>query len=421
MLRASPLRFATVGSVDDGKSTLIGRLLYDSKSLFEDQLEHVVSVSRDRGDGYLDLALVTDGLRSERLQGITIDVAYRYFSTPARDFIVADCPGHVQYTRNMITGASTADVAIVLVDARKGVVEQTRRHSVLVSLLGVRHLVICINKMDLVTYSEDRFDEIRAEYTEFASTLDLLDVAFIPMSALDGDNVVDRSAAMVWYHGPTLLHHLETVYIASDQNLIDVRFPVQYVIRPLNRSTPDYRGYAGQVAAGRLRPGDTVVALPSGMTTTISSIDTFDGPLGEARPQSAVALRLADDIDVARGDMICRPNNRPAAIQDVDAMLTWMDLSSDLVSGRIYRLKHTTRMVRAMVTDVLYRLDVSTLHRDLKADHLTLNEVGRVRMRTMSPIFADDYHRNRTTGSFILIDEASNQTVAGGMIRLPSG
>jgi bifunctional enzyme CysN/CysC len=421
MLRATPLRFATVGSVDDGKSTLIGRLLFDSKSIFEDQLEHVTAVSKRRGDDYVDLALVTDGLRAEREQGITIDVAYRYFSTPARDFIIADCPGHIQYTRNMVSGASTADLAIVLVDARKGVLEQTRRHSLLASLLGVPHLVICVNKMDLVGYGEERFDEIRAMFGEFASTLDVNDVTFIPISALNGDNIVDRSAEMGWYEGATLLHHLETVYVASDHNLIDVRFPVQYVIRPISTNRHDYRGYAGQVSAGRLRPGDEVVVLPSGMTSRITSIDTFDGPLTEARPPQAVVLTLDDDIDVSRGDMICRPHNQPTTMQDVDAMVAWMDSTAPLQPRRVYRLKHTTRTVRAMVTEVLYRLDVSTMHRDLDAESLVLNDVGRVTLRTMFPILADDYRRNRNTGSFILIDEATNQTVAGGMIRTQAG
>jgi bifunctional enzyme CysN/CysC len=421
MLRATPLRFATVGSVDDGKSTLIGRLLFDSKSIFEDQLEHVTAVSKRRGDDYVDLALVTDGLRAEREQGITIDVAYRYFSTPARDFIIADCPGHIQYTRNMVSGASTADLAIVLVDARKGVLEQTRRHSLLASLLGVPHLVICVNKMDLVGYGEERFDEIRATFGEFASTLDVNDVTFIPISALNGDNIVDRSAEMGWYEGATLLHHLETVYVASDHNLIDVRFPVQYVIRPISTNRHDYRGYAGQVSAGRLRPGDEVVVLPSGMTSRITSIDTFDGPLTEARPPQAVVLTLDDDIDVSRGDMICRPHNQPTTMQDVDAMVAWMDSTAPLQPRRVYRLKHTTRTVRAMVTEVLYRLDVSTMHRDLDAESLVLNDVGRVTLRTMAPILADDYRRNRNTGSFILIDEATNQTVAGGMIRTQAG
>jgi bifunctional enzyme CysN/CysC len=421
MSRIAPLRFATVGSVDDGKSTLIGRLLFDSKSIFEDQLEHVEAVSKRRGDEYVNLALLTDGLRAEREQGITIDVAYRYFSTPHRDFIIADCPGHVQYTRNAITGASTADLAIVLVDARNGVVEQTRRHSLLVSLLGVPHLVICVNKMDLVDHSQERFDEIREQFTDFASTLDLRDVTFIPISALQGDNVVDRSADMGWYEGPTLLHHLETVYVASDTNLIDVRFPVQYVIRPMSKEYPDYRGYAGEVAAGRLKAGDEVVVLPSGMVSTIKSIDTFDGPVDEARPPDAVTVTLTDDIDISRGDMICRPNNQPTPSQDIEAMVAWMDSTAELRPRHIYTLKHTTRTVRAMINDLRYRLDINTMHRDESATSLSLNEIGRVTLRTMSPIFADDYRRNRNTGSFILIDESTNQTVAGGMIRTPSG
>jgi bifunctional enzyme CysN/CysC len=419
--RIAPLRFATVGSVDDGKSTLIGRLLYDSKSIFEDQLEHVEAVSLRRGDEYVDLALLTDGLRAEREQGITIDVAYRYFSTPQRDFIIADCPGHIQYTRNMITGASTADLALVLVDARLGVVEQTRRHSLLVSLLGVPHLVICVNKMDLVDFAESRFEEIRDQFTEFAGQLDLHDVTFIPISALKGDNIVDRSKSTDWYEGPTLLHHLETVYVASDDNLIDVRFPVQYVIRPKRTEYHDYRGYAGQVAAGRMRPGDEVMVLPSGMTSTIASIDTADGPLDEARPPQSVAITLADDVDISRGDLICRPNNHPEPSQDVEAMVAWMDSSASLNPRTIFTLKHTTRSVRAMVTDLRYRLDIQTMHRDTEATSLSLNEIGRVSLRTMQPIFADDYRRNRATGSFILIDESTNQTVAGGMIRTSAG
>ena len=419
--RPVPLRFATIGSVDDGKSTLIGRLLYDSKSIFEDQLEHVTAVSRRRGDDYVNLALLTDGLRAEREQGITIDVAYRYFSTPARDFIIADCPGHVQYTRNMVTGASTADLAIVLVDARHGVVEQTRRHSILTSLLGVPHLVIGVNKMDLVDHSQAHFDEIREQFTEFAAPLEFRDVTFIPMSALNGDNIVDRSADMGWYEGATLLHHLETVYVAGDENLIDVRFPVQYVIRPMSKEHPDYRGYAGQVAAGRIRPGDEVIVLPSGLTTTIAGIDTYDGEVDEARPPQAATLRLADDIDISRGDMICRPHNQPTVTQDLDAMICWMDSTAELRERQIFTLKHTTRTVRAMVTEIQYRLDVNTMHRDPDVAELSLNEIGRVRLRAMAPLFVDDYRRNRNTGSFILIDEATNQTVAGGMIRLQAG
>jgi len=408
-----PLRFATVGSVDDGKSTLIGRLLHDSKSIFEDELEHVEAVSRRRGSDCVDLALLTDGLRAEREQGITIDVAHRYFSTPARDFVIADCPGHVQYTRNAITGASTADLAVVLVDARNGVLEQTRRHSLLVSLLGVPHLVICVNKMDLVGYEHVRFDEIRAEFTEFAARLELRDVTFIPISALEGDNVVTRSAAMGWYEGPTLLHHLETVYTASDDNLIDVRFPVQYVIRPHR----DYRGYGGTVAAGELRPGDEVLVLPSGLGSRVERIDTADGPLDEARPGMAVTLVLADDLDISRGDLICRPHNRPTRTQDLDAMIAWMDSDRPMALRSFYTLKHTTRTVRAMITELRYRLDVHSLHRDSDVAELTLNEIGRITLRATAPVCADDYRRNRITGSFVLIDEASNQTAAAGMLR----
>ncbi len=419
--RAKPLRFATVGSVDDGKSTLIGRLLHDSKAIFEDQLEHIEAVSKKRGTDYVDLALLTDGLRAEREQGITIDVAYRYFSTPHRDFVIADCPGHVQYTRNAITGASTADLAIVLVDARHGVVEQTRRHSLLMSLLGVPHLVICVNKMDLVDHSAQRFAEVREEFTEFAARLELRDVTFIPISALAGDNVVERSTNMAWYEGPTLLHHLETVYTASDDNLIDVRFPVQYVVRPQRAEHHDYRGYAGAVAAGTLRPGDEVTVLPSGMTSRIERIDTADGPVAEARPGMAVTLLLTDDLDVSRGDMICRPHNQPTPTQDLDAMVAWMDSDHPLALRKVYTLKHTTRSVRAMVTDLRYRLDVSSLHREEGVTQLALNEIGRVTLRATAPLFADDYRRNRITGSFVLIDEATNQTAAAGMLRTSAG
>jgi bifunctional enzyme CysN/CysC len=417
MTRPRPLRFASVGSVDDGKSTLIGRLLHDSKSIFEDQLEHIEAVSKRRGTDYVDLALLTDGLRAEREQGITIDVAYRYFSTPHRDFVIADCPGHIQYTRNMITGASTADLAIVLIDARNGVVEQTRRHSLLVSLLGVPHLVICVNKMDLVEYSEERFEEIRQQFTEFATRLELRDVTFIPISALNGDNVVERSDNMKWFDGTTLLHHLETVYIASDANQIDARFPVQYVIRPQTAEHHDYRGYAGQVAGGVMRPGDDVIVLPSGFGSTVAAIETPDGPVDEAGPGMAVTVRLADEIDISRGDMICRPHNRPRPTQDLEAMLCWMDATAPLQVRKVYALKHTTRNARAMVTDLRYRLDISTMHRDLDATALELNEIGRAVLRTTEPIFADDYRRNRVTGSFVLIDEDTHQTVAGGMIR----
>ena len=413
------LRFATVGSVDDGKSTLIGRLLYDSKSIFEDQLEHIEAVSKRRGDDYVDLSLLTDGLRAEREQGITIDVAYRYFATPKRSFIIADCPGHIQYTRNMITGASNVDLAIVLVDARTGVVEQTRRHSLLVSLLGVPHLVICVNKMDLVDYDQDVFNSIRAEFESFASRLDLQDVTFLPISALAGDNVVSRSPNMGWFEGPTLLHHLENVYTASDDNRIDVRFPVQFVIRPQRADYPDYRGYAGRVAGGVLRVGDEVMVLPSGLTTTITGIDSPLGALEEAAPGMAVTLLLADDLSITRGDMICRPNNRPRVAQELEAMLCWMDDAAPLQPGKIYALKHTTRNVRARINEVLYRLDISTLHREQPVTELKMNEIGRVTLNTTAPLLFDDYHQNRTTGCFIVIDEATGQTAGAGMLLSP--
>ncbi|MCG5216880.1 sulfate adenylyltransferase subunit CysN [Streptosporangium sp. KLBMP 9127] len=413
------LRFATAGSVDDGKSTLIGRLLFDSKAIFEDQLEAVERTSRDRGTEYTDLSLLTDGLRAEREQGITIDVAYRYFATPKRKFIIADTPGHIQYTRNMVTGASTADLAIVLIDARKGVLEQSRRHAFLTTLLRVPHLVLAVNKMDLVDYSEDRFNEIREEFTAFASKLSAPDLTFIPISALHGDNVVSRSESMPWYEGTSLMHHLENVHIASDRNLVDVRFPVQYVIRPQKATDPafhDYRGYAGQIAGGVLKPGDEVMHLPSGLTTRISSIDTFDGPVDEAFPPMSVTIRLADDIDVSRGDMICRPNNQPEAAQELEAMICWMGDGAKLMPRSKLLIKHTTRTARALVRDLHYRLDVNTLHRDESAESLSLNEIGRVSLRITQPLFVDDYSRNRMTGGFILVDEATNSTVGAGMI-----
>ncbi len=410
------LRFATAGSVDDGKSTLIGRLLYDSKQIFEDQLEAVERTSRARGDEQTNLALLTDGLRAEREQGITIDVAYRYFATPKREFIIADTPGHVQYTRNMVTGASTADLALILVDARKGIVEQSRRHAFITSLLRIPHLVLCVNKMDLVGYDRDAFAAIKDEFREFATRLEVTDLTFIPISALHGDNVVDRSANMAWYEGASLLHHLEEVHIASDRNLIDVRFPVQYVIRPRNDSHHDFRGYAGSVAGGVLKPGDVVVVLPSGFTTTIAGIDAFEGPLEEAFPPMAVTVRLADDLDVGRGDMICRPHNRPTVSQDLDAMVCWLTAQATLAPGAKLAIKHTTRSARVLVRDLQYRLDVNTLHRDEAATALELNEIGRVTLRATQPLFFDEYRRNRATGSFILVDEATNATVAAGMI-----
>ncbi|POH74884.1 sulfate adenylyltransferase subunit CysN [Arthrobacter glacialis] len=409
------LRFATAGSVDDGKSTLIGRMLYDSKSIFSDQLESIEKTSRERGDEYTDLALLTDGLRAEREQGITIDVAYRYFSTPKRKFIIADTPGHIQYTRNMVTGASTADAAIVLVDARKGLSEQSRRHTFLVSLLQVPHLILAINKMDLVDWSEEVYESIRSEFVDFAAKLDISDLTVIPVSALQGDNVVDASANMPWYKGSTLLHHLETVHIASDRNLVDVRFPVQYVIRPHQSSHHDYRGYAGQVCGGVLRVGDEVVVLPSGMPTRIAAIYAPSGPVESAFAPMSVTICLEDDVDVSRGDMICRQNNRPTVAQDIDAMICWMG-STPLEPGQRLAIKHTTRNARALVQELQYELNINTLHRNSAAVDLKLNEIGRVRLRTTMPLLADEYRRNRQTGGFVLIDEANNNTVAAGMI-----
>jgi bifunctional enzyme CysN/CysC len=410
------LRFATAGSVDDGKSTLIGRLLYDSKAIFTDQLEAVEATSRSRGDEYTNLALLTDGLRAEREQGITIDVAYRYFATPRRKFIIADTPGHIQYTRNMVTGASTANLALILIDARKGIVEQSRRHAFLCSLLRVPHMVLCVNKMDLVDYSQEVFEKIADEFSCFAMKLEAPDLTVIPISALHGDNIVSRSANMPWYDGPSLLHHLEHVHIASDRNLVDVRFPVQFVIRPQSTQVTDYRGYAGQVASGVLKPGDEVMVLPSGFTTRIAGIDTADGPVDEAYPPMSVTIRLEDELDVSRGDLICRPHNQPAVAQDIEAMLCWMDESRPLTVGGKYAVKHTTRAARAVVRELHYRLDVNTLHRDETADGLRLNEIGRVRLRTTVPLLADEYRRNRTTGGFIVIDETTNRTVGAGMI-----
>jgi bifunctional enzyme CysN/CysC len=410
------LRFATAGSVDDGKSTLIGRLLYDSKQIFEDQWEAVERTSRDRGEGYTNLALLTDGLRAEREQGITIDVAYRYFATPKRKFIIADTPGHVQYTRNMVTGASMADLALILVDARNGIQEQSRRHAILTTLLRVPHIVLCVNKMDLVDYSEDVFQSIKEEFSEFAAKLEMGDLSFVPISALNGDNVVTRSANMPWYEGGSLLHLLEDVFIASDRNLIDVRFPVQYVIRPMSDEFHDYRGYAGTVAGGVLKKGDEVMVLPSGFTSHITSIDTADGPIDEAFPPMSVTIRLDDDIDVSRGSMICRPRNKPHVGQDIDAMICWMSEMRTLKAGDRFTIKHTTQVARTIVKDLTYQLDVNTLHRHEGVPELKLNEMGRVTLRTTVPLFYDEYRRNRLTGSFILIDEATNTTVGAGMI-----
>ena len=413
------LRLATAGSVDDGKSTLIGRLLFDSKAIFEDQLAAVERTSKERGEEFTNLALLTDGLRAEREQGITIDVAYRYFATPRRKFIIADTPGHIQYTRNMVTGASTADLAIVLVDARNGLTEQSRRHAFLTTLLRVPHLVLAINKMDLVDYSAEVFERIAEEFTAFAAKLEIADLTFIPISALHGDNVVQRSANMQWYDGPSLLHHLEHVHIASDRNLIDVRFPVQYVIRPHQATDPelhDYRGYAGQVAGGVLKPGDEIMHLPSGLTTTIRQIDTARGPVQQAFPPMSVTLLLDDDLDVSRGDMFCRPHNQPTVTQDIEAMVCWMADGRPLTPGSRLIVKHTTKTVKAIVRDLHYRLDVNTLHRDETATQLVLNEIGRVTLRVTQPVFADPYNRNRLTGGLILIDEGTSSTVGAAMI-----
>jgi bifunctional enzyme CysN/CysC len=401
--------------VDDGKSTLIGRLLYDTKSIFEDQLEHVEETSRRRGDGYVNLALLTDGLRAEREQGITIDVAYRYFHTPRRKFIIADTPGHEQYTRNMVTGASTADLALILVDARKGVLEQSRRHAFIASLLRIPHMVVCVNKMDLVDFDQAVFEQITDEFSGWAAKLDVTDLTFIPISALHGDNVVERSERMPWYEGPSLLYHLEHVFVASDRNLQDPRFPVQWVVRPMSDEHHDYRGYSGEVASGVFRAGDEVVVLPSGRETRIAGIDSYDGEMEEAYPPLSVTLHLEDDIDVSRGDMICRKQNRPVEARDIDAMVCWMSERPLLPRGR-YRIKHTARTALAKVDEVRYRIDVNTLHRDEEATGLQLNEIGRLKIRLSSPLFVDQYRRNRATGSFILIDESTNDTVGAGMV-----
>lgn len=410
------LRLATAGSVDDGKSTLIGRLLYDSKAVMEDQWAAVEQTSKDRGHDYTDLALVTDGLRAEREQGITIDVAYRYFATPKRKFIIADTPGHIQYTRNMVTGASTAQLVIVLVDARHGLLEQSRRHAFLASLLGIRHIVLAVNKMDLIGWDREKFEAIRDEFHAFAARLDVHDVATIPISALHGDNVVTKSDQTPWYEGPALLSHLEEVYIAGDRNLVDVRFPVQYVIRPHTREHQDHRSYAGTVASGVMRPGDEVVVLPIGKTTTITAIDGPNGPVQEAFPPMAVSVRLADEIDISRGDLIARTHNHPRVTQEFDATVCWMADDAALEPGREYVIKHTTRTTRARVTGLDYRLDVNTLHRDKSATALQLNELGRISLRTQAPLLLDEYTRNASTGSFILIDPHTNGTVAAGMV-----
>jgi sulfate adenylyltransferase subunit 1 len=409
------LRFTTAGSVDDGKSTLIGRLLYDSKSIFEDQYETIKKTSEKRGEVGVNLALLTDGLKSEREQGITIDVAYRYFSTPKRKFIIADTPGHIQYTRNMVTGASTANVALVLIDARNGVMEQTRRHAIIASLLQIPHVVVCVNKMDLVDYKEEAYEAIKDEFSKWSSKLDVKDVHFIPISALDGDNVVDKSKNMDWYGGTTLMYYLENVHIGSDHNLIDVRFPVQHVIRPYSDEFHDYRGYSGRVAGGVIKKGDKVTVLPSGFTSTISKIDTMDGELTEAYAPMSVTLLLEDDIDVSRGDMIVRENNQPDVSQDIEVMISWFHDKPLQPNGK-YTLMHTTKEVRCVVKDIQYRLDINTLHRDLENKTVNMNDIARVTLRTTKPLFSDPYRKNRITGSLILVDEGTNETVGAGMI-----
>ena len=409
------LRFTTAGSVDDGKSTLIGRLLYDSKSIFEDQIEQVRATSERKGLQHVDLSLLTDGLRDEREQGITIDVAYRYFATPKRKFIIADTPGHIQYTRNMVTGASTANLALILVDARNGVIEQTRRHSYIASLLQIPHLIVCINKMDLVDYKQEAFDKIVKEYEAFAAKLDVSDIRFIPISALHGDNVVDRSSKMDWYQGSTLLYSLETIHIGSDQNHIDARFPVQTVIRPHSDEYHDYRGYAGRVAGGIFRPGDQIVVQPSGFKSKVKSIDTMNGPINEAFPPMSVTLTLEDDIDISRGDMIVRENNPPRVSQDLEVMLCWLNANPMQLGGK-YVLRHTTNECRAMIKDVVYKMDINNLTRNEGDKSANMNDIVKVHLRTTKPVIHDSYRRNRQTGSLILVDETTNETVAAGMI-----
>ncbi|MBT1700545.1 sulfate adenylyltransferase subunit CysN [Fulvivirgaceae bacterium PWU4] len=409
------LRFTTAGSVDDGKSTLIGRLLYDSKSIFEDQLEAVEASSAKKGFDYVDLSLLTDGLKSEREQGITIDVAYRYFATPKRKFIIADTPGHIQYTRNMVTGASTANLALILIDARKGLVEQTFRHSYIASLLKIPHIIVCVNKMDLVSYDEAVYDKIVQEYKAFSSKLEVSDIQFVPISALAGDNVVHRSENTPWYQGATLMHMLETVHIESDYNHIDSRFPVQYVIRPQSKEYHDFRGYAGRVAGGIFRPGDDIVVLPSGFNSKIKTIEFGGKPLEEAFAPMSVTMTLADEIDISRGDIIAKPNNHPQSEQDLDLMLCWMNQKPVNLNTKFY-VRHTTREVRGVLKEIQYKLDINSLTRLENVDHLAMNDIARVKIRTAQPLFFDSYRKNRITGSLILVDEGTNETVAAGMI-----
>lgn len=409
------LRFTTAGSVDDGKSTLIGRLLYDSKAIFEDQLEAVEEASKNIGDGEVNLALLTDGLRAEREQGITIDVAYRYFATPKRKFIIADTPGHTQYTRNMVTGASTANVALILIDARKGVIEQTLRHSFIASLLQIPHIIICINKMDLVDYDQAIYDKIQKQFEGVSSKLDVQDIRFVPISALKGDNVVDRSEVMDWYEGPTLMYLLENIHIGSDNNFMDGRFPVQYVVRPQTKEYPDYRAYAGRVAGGVFKVGDEVVALPSGFESKVKSIVNFGEEIEKAFPPQSVSLLLEDEIDISRGDMIVKKNAMPQISQDIDMMICWFNEKPMQVRGK-YAIKHTSSDVRCMVQEVVSKIDVNTLEKNLEDKEVKMNDIARIKIRTTKALFFDSYRRNRMTGSIIMIDEATNETVAAGMI-----
>ncbi|MBT5147910.1 MAG: sulfate adenylyltransferase subunit CysN [Flavobacteriales bacterium] len=409
------LRFTTAGSVDDGKSTLIGRLLYDSKSIFEDQLEAVKNASTQKGINGPDLSLLTDGLRAEREQGITIDVAYRYFATPRRKFIIADTPGHIQYTRNMVTGASTADLAIILIDARHGLLEQTNRHSFIASLLGLRHLVVCVNKMDLVDFDEARYREIVREYKSFSSRLDITDITFIPISALLGDNVVDKSDNMSWYGGSTLLHHLENVHVGADRNLQDCRFPIQYVVRPQTDEHRDFRGYAGRIASGVFKPGDKIIALPSGKESTIKEITLGDKELEKAFPPLSVTMTIEDNIDISRGDMIVRMNNQPDVATVLDARICWLGEKPLNPSSR-FILRHLTNEVQAKVTEILYCIDINTLHRNEENKVVSTNDIARIKIKTASPILTDSYRKNRTTGAFILVDPSTHLTVAAGVV-----
>ena len=409
------LRFTTAGSVDDGKSTLIGRLLYDSKSIFEDQLAAVEASSAKKGFDYVDLSMLTDGLKSEREQGITIDVAYRYFATPKRKFIIADTPGHIQYTRNMVTGASTANLALILIDARKGMVEQTHRHSFIASLLKIPHVIVCINKMDLVDYDENVYDKIVEDYKAFSSKLEVFDIQFVPISALNGDNVVNRSESMTWYQGATLLHMLESVHIESDYNHIDSRFPVQYVVRPQSKEHHDFRGYAGRVAGGIFRPGDEILVMPSGFTSKVKAIHLGDEKVDEAFAPMSVTMTLEDEIDISRGDVIAKPNNHPQTEQDIDLMLCWMNQRALHLNTK-FHVRHTTRDVRGVLKEIQYKLDINTLHRVEQVEQLQMNDIARVKIRTAQPLNFDNYRKNRIMGSVILVDEGTNETVAAGMI-----